>query len=125
LRQAPRAWFNRFTEFVKLGFRTTRSDSLLFVLRRGHDVAYLLFYVDNIVLTGSSAGLLQLIVDRLRTEFAIKDLGKLRFFLDINIKRTKDGFYLSQECYEEDIMKHAGMMNCKPVSTPVDSKGKL
>jgi histone deacetylase 1/2 len=67
LRQAPRAWFTRFADFVvKLSFRTMRSDSSLFVLQRGHDIAYLLLYVDDIVLTGSSPMLLQHIVDHLR-----------------------------------------------------------
>lgn len=64
LRQAPRAWFTCFADFaVTLGFRATRSDSSLFVLRRGADIVYLLLYVDDIVLTGSSTGLLQHIVD--------------------------------------------------------------
>ena len=76
LRRAPRAWFNRFADFVvKLGFRATRFDSSLFVLQRGHDIAYLLLYVDDIVLTGSSPVLLQNIVERLRAEFAVKDMG--------------------------------------------------
>jgi histone deacetylase 1/2 len=126
LRQAPRAWFTRFAEYViKLGFVATRSDSSLFVLRRGNDVAYLLLYVDDIVLTGSSSGLLRLIVDRLRAEFAVKDTGALRFFLGIDVKRDRNGFYLSQERYAEDILERAGMTNCNSVNTPVDSNGKL
>jgi hypothetical protein len=73
LRQTPRAWFDHLATFaISLGFQPTRSDSSLFVLRHGHDVAYLLLYV----LTGSSPALLQRIVDRLRAEFAIKDLGE-------------------------------------------------
>lgn len=51
LRQAPRAWFDRFAKFaIALGFRPTCSDSSLFVLRQGHEVAYLLLYVDDMVL---------------------------------------------------------------------------
>ncbi|XP_066360972.1 uncharacterized mitochondrial protein AtMg00810-like [Miscanthus floridulus] len=52
-------------------------------------------------------------------------MGALRFFLGIDIKRTKDGFYLSQERYAKDILEHTGMMNCKPTSTPIDTKNKL
>jgi len=119
-------WFTRFAEFVtKIGFKATRFDSSLFVLRRGMDIAYLLLYVDDIVLTGSSSALLQHIVDCLRAEFAIKDMGVLRFFLGIDVKLTKDGFYLSQERYAEDILERAGMTNCKPASTPIDAKNKL
>jgi hypothetical protein len=126
LRQAPRAWFERFAAFAfQLGFKATRSDSSLFVLRRGGDIAYLLLYVDDIVPTGSSAPLLAHVVDRLCAKFAVWDMGALHFFLGIDIKRTKDGFYLSQECYATELLERAGMHNCHLVSTPVDCNGKL
>lgn len=126
LRQAPRAWYTRFAEFViKIGFRATQSYSSLFVYHRDGDIAYLLLYVDDIVLTGSSSRLLCSIVDQLRTEFAICDMGAVNFFLGIDVQRTADGFYLSQHQYAEDILERAGMANYKPVTTPIDAKGKL
>ena len=126
LRQAPRAWYTRFAQYaVKLGFRATRSDTSLFVLRNGGSTAYLLLYVDDIVLTGSSEALLQHIVQLLQAEFAVRDMGTLNFFLSVDVKRTAAGFYLTQDRYAEDILERAGMTNCKPASTPVDAKGKL
>jgi hypothetical protein len=123
LRQAPRAWFNRFAAFViRIGFTLTRSDSSLFVLRRCSEIVYLLFYIDDIVLTGSSTALLQEIIRRLQAEFAVKDLGALSFFLGIDVKRNSDGFYLSQQRYVEDILERAGMTNCKPAATPIEAK---
>lgn len=76
------------------------------------------------VLIGSSTALLQRIVNRLHAEFVVKDLGQLRFFLGIDVKRTANGFYLSQQRYAEDILERAGMANCKSAPT-VDAKGKL
>jgi histone deacetylase 1/2 len=126
LRQAPRAWFERFTAFIRtLGFVATRSDSSLFTLRRGSDIAYLLLYVDDIVLTGSSTALLQHIVNKLQAEFKVKDMGALHFFLGIDVRRTKEGFYLSQERYADDILERAGMASCKPALTPINTKGQL
>lgn len=126
LRQAPRAWFNRFAAFViRIGFTPTRLDSSLFVLQRGNDIVYLLLYVDDIVLTGSSPQLLQELIRHLQAEFAVKDLGDLRFFLGIDVQRNASGFYLSQQRYVEDILERAGMANCKPASTPIDAKGKV
>jgi len=76
LKQAPRAWFQRFaTHLQRLGFISSKSDSSLFVLHRGSDVAHLLLYVDDIILAASSPQFLQRIVDQLRQEFAMKDLG--------------------------------------------------
>ena len=126
LRLAPQAWFDRFAKFViTIDFTPTCSDSSLFVFRRGNDIAYLLLYVDDMVPTGSSPGLLQHIVQRLRAEFAVKDLGELSFFLGIVVKRDAHGFYLSQQRYVEDILERAGMSSCKSATTPIDVKGKL
>ncbi|XP_066324585.1 uncharacterized mitochondrial protein AtMg00810-like [Miscanthus floridulus] len=74
---------------------------------------------------GSSPALLQDIIQRLKLEFAIKDLGDLRFFLGIDVKRIADGFCLSQQRYAEDILECVGMTNCKLATTPIDAKGKL
>ena len=49
------------------------------------------------MLTGSSSALLCHIVDKLRSEFAGRDMGALNFFLGIDVKRTKEGFYLTQD----------------------------
>jgi hypothetical protein len=126
LRQAPRAWFDHFAKFViTIGFTLTRSDSLLFVFHRSNDITYLLLYVDDMVLTGSSPALLHHIVQRLHIEFFIKDLGELRFFLGIAVKRDAHGFYLSQHRYAEDILERAGMSSYKSAMTPIDAKGKL
>lgn len=52
LKQVPRAWFQHFAEFIhSLGFIGNKTDSSLFVYHSGSDLAYLLLYVDNIVLT--------------------------------------------------------------------------
>ncbi|GJS75521.1 ribonuclease H-like domain-containing protein [Tanacetum coccineum] len=55
LKQALRAWFQRFAAYAaRVGFHHSRCDSLLFIYRQGANTAYLLLYVDDIVLTASS-----------------------------------------------------------------------
>ena len=55
LKQAPKAWFERFsTQLLHIGFQASLSDSSLFTLRHGTPVAFLLVYVDDIVLTSNS-----------------------------------------------------------------------
>ncbi|GKF42509.1 ribonuclease H-like domain-containing protein, partial [Tanacetum coccineum] len=69
LKQAPRAWFQRFTSFITpVGFQHSKTNTSLFVFHRGSDTAYLLLYVDDIVLTASSAALLQRIITLLHKE---------------------------------------------------------
>nr|GEX50974.1 ribonuclease H-like domain-containing protein [Tanacetum cinerariifolium] len=63
LKQASRAWFHRFASYItRVGFSHSRCDSSLFIYRKGTDTAYLLLYVDDIVLTASSESLLQQII---------------------------------------------------------------
>ena len=60
LKQAPQTWYSRFTTFLlTLGFTEAKSDTSLFIYRRGDETAYLLLYVDDIVLTASCQQLLQ------------------------------------------------------------------
>ncbi|XP_066323508.1 uncharacterized mitochondrial protein AtMg00810-like [Miscanthus floridulus] len=88
-------------------------------------MAYLLVYVDDIILTASTTSLLRHVVQQLCREFAIKDLGDLHFFLGVQVRCDASGFSLSQAQYTEDILERAGMSNCKPTTTPVDVKQKL
>ncbi|XP_062206223.1 uncharacterized mitochondrial protein AtMg00810-like [Phragmites australis] len=88
-------------------------------------MAYLLLYLDDIVLTASSTSLLQVLINQLHSAFAMKDLGPLHFFLGIQVCHTDVGFFLSQEQYAEAILDHAGMSHYKPASTPVDTKPKV
>jgi len=97
LKQAPRAWYQRFAAFLQqLGFVTSASDTSLFVLTEGTSLAYLLLYVDDIILTASTPALLQRLMARLQSEFAMTDLGALHHFLGVAVTRTSDGLFLSQ-----------------------------
>lgn len=102
-----------------------KSETSLFVFQRGHDTAYLLLYVDDIVLIASSLDLLRRIILALHQEFSIKDLGELHHFLGMHVQIYDGGLLLSQQQYMLDILNWAGMANCKPCSTPVDTNPKV
>jgi hypothetical protein len=108
-----------------LGFISSASDTSLFIYKDGSSIAYLLLYVDDIVLTASTSDLLQRIIAQLHSEFAMTDLGILHHFLGISVTRTTDGLFLSQRQYAADLLQRAGMSECHPTATPVDSKSKL
>jgi hypothetical protein len=107
------------------GFVEAKSDTSLFILRRGLDTTYLLLYVDDIVLTASSPELLHRIISCLQQEFAMKDLGALHHFLGITVERRPQGLFLHQRQYTVDILERAGMADCKPCATPMYTQGKL
>ncbi|GJU68305.1 ribonuclease H-like domain-containing protein [Tanacetum coccineum] len=88
------------------------SARLMTSCRQGTDTAYLLLYVDDIVLTASSEGLLQRIIRSLHQEFAMTDLGPLNYFLGISVTRDSSGLFLSQKKYAVEILEKAHMVNC-------------
>ncbi|GJV71044.1 ribonuclease H-like domain-containing protein [Tanacetum coccineum] len=126
LKQAPRAWFQRFANYaIRIGFQHSQTDSSLFIFQQGNDIAYLLIYVDDIILTASSSDLLKQIISSLHAEFSMTDLGPLNYFLGISAQRTSSGLFLSQTKYAREVLERAGMMNCNPYKTPSDTESKL
>jgi hypothetical protein len=126
LKQASRAWYNRFTSYLaSIGFVEAKWDTSLFIYRRGDDTVYFLLYVDDIVLTASTADLLQRPIIAFQREFAMKDLSPLHHFLGITAECRPQGLFLHQRQYTIDILERAGMSDYKPHSTPVDTQAKL
>ncbi|XP_021747926.1 uncharacterized protein LOC110713790 [Chenopodium quinoa] len=126
LKQAPRAWYHRFSSFVAtIGFSHSMSDNSLFIYSHGKELAYILLYVDDIVLTTSSDALRHSIMTRLSSEFSMTDLGPLSSFLGISVTRHSNGLFLSQKSYAADIIARANMSSCKSSATLVDTKAKL
>jgi hypothetical protein len=125
LKQAPRTWFLRFTTFLaKLGFQGSKLNASLFILCHGSSTAYLLLYVDDIILIASSTQLLQHLITKLKSEFSMSDLGPLQHFLGISVQHTPHGLFLSQEQYASDLLQRANIRNCNPCLTPADTKAK-
>lgn len=84
LKQAPRVWYFELQKFLlATGFYNSLSDMSLFILRVGKEFVYLLVYVDDILVTGTSTTLIQKVIDVMAARFSIKDMGNLSYFLGI------------------------------------------
>ncbi|GJZ39124.1 ribonuclease H-like domain-containing protein [Tanacetum coccineum] len=126
LKQAPHAWFQRFTSFVtRIGFQHRKTDTPIFIFYCGSDIAYLLLYVDDIILTTSFTAILQRIISLLHSEFAMTGIGSLSCFLGISALRSVSGIFLSQSKFAKEILERAHMQNCNSCRTPVDTESKL
>ncbi|XP_059590837.1 retrovirus-related Pol polyprotein from transposon RE1 isoform X2 [Vitis vinifera] len=127
LKQSPRAWFDRFTKAVlKLGYKQGQADHTLFVKKsHARKLAILIVYVDDIILSGNDMGELQNLKKYLSEEFEVKDLGNLKYFLGMEVARSRKGIVVSQRKYILDLLKETGMLGCKPIETPMDSQKKL
>ncbi|RVW74766.1 Retrovirus-related Pol polyprotein from transposon TNT 1-94 [Vitis vinifera] len=127
LKQSPRAWFEWFTKVVKgYGFVQCQSDHTLFVKHFPEGkLAIIIVYVDDIILIGDHEEKIDLLKKLLTKEFEIKDLGNLKYFLRMEIARSKKGIAVSQRKYVLDLLNETGMLGCKPAETPMDTTVKL
>jgi histone deacetylase 1/2 len=127
LKQAPRQWFDKLTNtLIQLGFRASKCDPSLFIYTKDKQVVYMLVYVDDIIITGSSSNLVQNLVTKLDSVFSLKQLGDLDYFLGIEVKQLSDNsLLLSQGKYIRDLLTKTNMLECKPINTPMMSSCKL
>ena len=88
-------------------------------------VIALLVYVDNIIVTRNDEKERQTLRQCLTKEFEIKELGKLRCFLGIEVAHSKQGILISRQNYVTDLLKEIRKLTCKPTSTPIDPNHKL
>ena len=126
LKQSPRAWFGRFSNAMKtFGYRQSNSDHTLFIKRKDGKITALIVYVDDMVVTGDDPVEMASLQKRLSLEFEMKDLGQLKYFLGIEVARSKLGISLSQRKYVLDLLAETGMLDCKPIDTPIEMNHKL
>uniref|UniRef100_A0A2N9G5A4 Integrase catalytic domain-containing protein n=1 Tax=Fagus sylvatica TaxID=28930 RepID=A0A2N9G5A4_FAGSY len=127
LKQSPRAWFSRFSEVIlSMEFVRCHSDHTCFIRRRSDGrCIILLVYVDDIILTGDDTPGITHVKQSLGKVFEVKDLGALKYFLGIEVARSRHGISLSQRKYTLDLLQETGMLGCRPASTPMDPNLKL
>ena len=127
LKQSPRAWFSRFSSVVQeFGIIRSAADHSVFYHHSSNGKCiYLIVYVDDIVITGNDQDSIQKLKQRLFSHFQTKDLEKLKYFLGIEVAQSNSGIVISQRKYTLDILIDTGMLDCKPVDTPMDPNVKL
>jgi hypothetical protein len=77
----------------------------LFYYKKGSITIFLLIYVDDIIIASSSSSAADSLLQALKDDFALKDLGPLHYFLGIEVSRLDDGIHLSQKKYTADILQ--------------------
>lgn len=127
LKQSPRAWFNGFSKVLKTcGYEKSSADHTLFSKRASSGkITILSVYADDIVITGDNEEEMKCLKKILATEFEVKDLGKLKYFLGMEVSRSHKGISVSQRKYILDLLRETGMLGCKPSETPMEPNLKL
>jgi len=121
LKQASRQWFFKLSYFLKsIDFVQSTADYSLFTKKTSSSFTVLLVYVDYIILSRNSFFLeIQEVTHLLDNTFKIKDLGKLKHFLSLEVARTSAAIHVSQCKYVLDILTKAGLLDTKSCATPI------
>lgn len=99
LNQSSRAWFEKFTKVMtNLGYKQSQGDHTLLVRHsRSRGMTALLVYGDDITVTSNNEGEMNNSKRCLLKELDIKELGKLNYFLGIEVVHSKQGIFISQQ----------------------------
>ncbi|XP_050125670.1 uncharacterized mitochondrial protein AtMg00810-like [Malus sylvestris] len=102
-----------------MGFTASLSDTSLFTKKDDNDIVILLLYVNDIILTCSNTSKINAAIQELSEVFDLKDLGRLTFFLGLQIHyRDNEDIFVNQTKYIKDLIHKAGLKSCKPTTTP-------
>lgn len=127
LKQAPRAWYSNIDGyFTGNGFNKSKNEPTLYVKCKGtSDILIVALYVDDLIFTGSSEKMVEDFKNEMMKKYEMSDMGLLHYFLGIEIYQEKDGVFICQTKYAENILKKFGMFGCKPMTTPLVVNEKL
>ncbi|XP_058002241.1 uncharacterized mitochondrial protein AtMg00810-like [Hevea brasiliensis] len=101
------------------------SESTLYVKRANKNIVIVSLYVDDLLVTGSNATLIEQFKKEMTRVFEMIDLRAMAFFLGMEIKQNQQGIFICQMKYAKEILKKFQMEECKPMSTLMGQKEKF
>jgi hypothetical protein len=126
LKQAPRAWYDCLKDFlIKNGFTIGKADSTLFTRKVDNELFVCQIYVDDIIFGSTNEKFCEEFSKVMTNRFEMSMMGELKYFLGFQVKQLKEGTFLCQTKYTQDMLKKFGMEKAKHAKTPMSSNGHL
>jgi hypothetical protein len=125
LKQAPRAWYECLRDFlISNAFKVGKVDPTLFTKTNG-DLFVCQIYVDDIIFGSTNQKSCEEFSRVMMQKFEMSIMGKLNYFLGFQVKQLKEGTFISQMKYTQDLLKRFGMKDAKPTKTPMGTDGHM
>ncbi|GKA89061.1 retrovirus-related pol polyprotein from transposon TNT 1-94 [Tanacetum coccineum] len=126
LKQAPRAWFNRIESyFIREGFKKSCHDYTLFIKKVWNKVIIVSLYVDDLIYAVNDPMMCESFKRSMQLEFKMTDLGKIKFFLGVEVSQNSKGISLCQSQYAREVLKWFKMWKANDVKNLIVSGTKL
>ncbi|GJU75562.1 retrovirus-related pol polyprotein from transposon TNT 1-94 [Tanacetum coccineum] len=120
IKQAPRAWYENLSSFlIQHGFTKGIVDPTLFTRRYGEDILLVQVYVDDIIFGSTNPDFSKCFANLMKNNFEMSMMGKLKFFLELQVHQSPCGIFISQSQYAIELLKKHGLDECVSMSTPM------
>lgn len=119
LKQSGRMWYNRLSEYLlKERYVNNPICPCIFIKKSETGFAIIAVYVDDLNLVGTPEELTRT-TNYLKKEFEMKDLGKTKFCLGLQIEHFPNGVLVHQSTYIKKVLKRFYMDKAHPLSSPM------
>nr|GEV20442.1 copia protein [Tanacetum cinerariifolium] len=126
LKQEPKAWYDRLKAYlIKHEYKIGMIDNTLFTKKKSSNLIIVQIYVDDIIFGSTCQDMCDEFSKIMHDEFEMSMMGKVNFFLRIQIKQMEDGIFFNQSKYIKEMLKKFGLEDSKPMKTPMFSDTKL
>jgi hypothetical protein len=127
LKQAPRAWYSKIEAYFSCqNFEKCSHEHTLFVkYAPNRKILIVSLYVDDLIYTGNDVDMMHEFKQSMMKEFAMTDLGKMKYFLGIEVNQSEKGIFIHQQKYAAEVLRRFGMENCNKVCSPIVPGCKL
>ena len=102
-----------------------KTNTTHFIKKKGEDIIVVQIYVDDIIFGATNESLCEDFSKCMHSEFEISMMRELNFFLGLQIKQSKEGIFINQSKYINDLLKRFELENAKPIKRPMSSTIKL
>ncbi|GKC64513.1 retrovirus-related pol polyprotein from transposon TNT 1-94 [Tanacetum coccineum] len=124
--QAPCAWYDLLSKFLlSQKFSKGAVYLTLFTRKEGKDILMVQIYVDDIIFASFDPSICDTFAEIMTSRFKMSMMGKMSFFLGLQISQSPRGIFINQSKYAQEIIKKYGMDSSDPVDTPIVDRTKL
>jgi hypothetical protein len=90
-----------------------------------NEILIVRLYVDDLIVTGNDLSMIEKFKSSMKKKFDMSDLGKMRYFLGVEVCQDHKGIFIFQQKYANEILTRFGMENCNKVCNPIVPGCKL
>lgn len=97
-------------------------EHAVYTRKEGAELLLVGVYVDDLIMTGTSVSVIVKFKGELIREFDMTDLGKLSYYLGLEVEQEKGCIEIKQRAYAKKVLQRAGLRECNAVKFPMELK---